>query len=101
VKLLLDADVPIGALDGSDPHHYHARVMFTKWRDDQDACAVSVANLTEVLIAPSADVSKLAATREAMAAIGVTVTSRTRRLGSRRRACEDGTRSASPTPTVS
>jgi predicted nucleic acid-binding protein len=73
VKLLLDADVLIGALDGSDPHHHRARELFTKWRDDQDACAVSIVNLTEVLIAPSADVSKLAAAREAIAALGVTV----------------------------
>ena len=73
MKVLLDADVLIGALDGSDPHHHRARALFTKWRDDQDACAVSVVNLTEVLVAPSADVSKLAAAREAIAALGVTV----------------------------
>ncbi len=34
---------------------------------------VSVVNLTEVLIAPSANVSKLAAAREAIAALGVAV----------------------------
>jgi predicted nucleic acid-binding protein len=73
VRLLLDADVLIGALDRNDPHHRRARALFTRWRDDQDACAVSVVNLTEVLIAPSADVSKLAAAREAIAALGVTV----------------------------
>ena len=73
MKVLLDADVLIGALDGSDPHHHRARALFTKWREDQDACAVSVVNLTEVLVAPSADVSKLAAAREAIAALGVTV----------------------------
>jgi predicted nucleic acid-binding protein len=73
VKLLLDADVLIGALDGNDPHHHRARVLFTKWHDDQDACVISIVNLTEVLIAPSADVSKLAAAREAIAALGVTV----------------------------
>ena len=66
MKLLLDADVLIGALDGSDPHHHRARALFTKWREDQDACAVSVVNLTEVLIAPSVDVSKLAAARAAI-----------------------------------
>ena len=37
------------------------------------ACAISVVNLTEVLVAPSADMSKLATTREAIAALGVTV----------------------------
>jgi len=73
VRLLLDADVLIGALDRNDRHHRRARAKFTRWRDDQDAYAISVVNLTEVLIAPSADVSKLAAAREAIAALGVTV----------------------------
>ena len=73
MKRLLDADVLIGALDGNDRHHLRARELLTKWRDDQDACAVSVVNLTEVLIAPSADVAKLAAAREAIAALGITV----------------------------
>jgi predicted nucleic acid-binding protein len=73
VKRLLDADVLIGALDRNDRHHLRARELLTNWRDDQDAYAVSVVNLTEVLIAPSADVGKLAAAREAIAALGVTV----------------------------
>jgi len=73
VKVLLDADVLIGALDGNDPHHQRARALFTGWRDAQDLCAISVVNLTEVLIAPSADVAKLAVTREAISALGVTV----------------------------
>jgi len=73
VRLLLDADVLIGALDRNDPHHRRARTLFTRWRHDQDACAVSVVNLTEVLIAPSGDASKLAAARAAIAALGVTV----------------------------
>lgn len=73
MRLLLDADVLIGALDRSDRHHRRARTLFTRWRDDQHACAVSVVNLTEVLVAPSADVSKLAAAREAIAALGVKV----------------------------
>jgi predicted nucleic acid-binding protein len=73
VKLLIDADVLIGALDRSDPHHRRARALFTRWRDHQDARAVSVVNLTEVLIAPSADMATLAAAREAIAALGVTV----------------------------
>jgi predicted nucleic acid-binding protein len=47
--------------------------MFTRWRDEQDACTVSVVNLTEVLIAPSADAPKLAAARQAIAALGVIV----------------------------
>jgi predicted nucleic acid-binding protein len=65
--------VLIGALDGDDAHHGRARELFTQWRDDKDVCAVSVVNLTEVLIAPSADVTWLAAAREAIAALGVTV----------------------------
>ena len=73
MRLLLDADVLIGALDRNDPHHRRARALFTKRRDNQDACTVSVVNLTEVLIAPSADASKLAAAREAIAALGVAV----------------------------
>ena len=73
MKLLLDADVVIGALDGNDQHHQRARAMFIEWRDAQHACAMSVVNLTEVLVAPSADISMLATTREAIAALGVTV----------------------------
>jgi predicted nucleic acid-binding protein len=73
VRWLLDADVLIGALDGDDAHHDRARELFNHWRENQDVCAVSVVNLTEVLIAPSADVARLAAAREAIAAFGVTV----------------------------
>jgi predicted nucleic acid-binding protein len=73
VRCLLDADVLIGALDGNDADHGRARELFTQWREDMDVCAVSVVNLTEVLIAPSADVARLAAAREAIAALGVTV----------------------------
>ena len=73
MKRILDADVLIGALDRNDRHHRRARALFTKWRDDQDVLAISVVNLTEVLIAPAADVSKLATAREAIAALGVGV----------------------------
>jgi predicted nucleic acid-binding protein len=73
VRRLLDADVLIGALDGDDAHHSRARELFTQWRENSDACAVSVVNLTEVLIAPSADIARLAAAREAIAALGVSV----------------------------
>ena len=65
MRRLLDADVLIGALDGNDAHHGRAREMFTQWRANQDACTVSVVNLTEVLIAPSADIARLASAREA------------------------------------
>jgi predicted nucleic acid-binding protein len=73
MRRLLDADVLIGALDGNDAHHGRARELLTQWREGKDACAVSVVNLTEVLIAPSSDVARLAAAREAIAALGVTV----------------------------
>jgi predicted nucleic acid-binding protein len=73
MRWLLDADVLIGALDGNDTHHSRARELFTQWRKDKDTCAMSVVNLTEVLIAPSADVARLATAREAIAALGVTV----------------------------
>jgi predicted nucleic acid-binding protein len=73
VRLLLDADVLIGALDGNDPHHGSARTLFNRWHDGQDACLISIVNLTEVLIAPSAHVSQLAAAREAIAVLGVAV----------------------------
>src|ERR1700690_1147384 len=73
MRRLLDADVGGGALDGNDAHHGRARELFTRWRENKDACAVSVVNLTEVLIAPSSDVARLAAAREAIAALGVAV----------------------------
>lgn len=73
MKLVLDADVLIGALDRNDTHHGRARTLFTRWRDAQDAYAISVVNLTEALIAPSADASTLAAARAAIAALGVTM----------------------------
>jgi predicted nucleic acid-binding protein len=73
VRRLVDADVLIGALDRNDQNHRRARALFTSWRDDQDACAISVVNLTEVLIAPSADASTLATAREAISALGVAV----------------------------
>jgi predicted nucleic acid-binding protein len=73
VRLLLDAEVLIGALDERDAHHPRARELFTKWHDDQDAVVISAVNLTEVLIAPSADASKLTVARQAIAALGVSV----------------------------
>lgn len=73
MKLLLDADVLIGALDAHDGHHAHARALFTRWHHDQDAVAISAVNLTEVLIAPSADAAQLTAARRAIGALGVTM----------------------------
>jgi predicted nucleic acid-binding protein len=73
VKLLLDADVLIGALDRSDAHHERARELFVRARDRQDSLSISVVNLTEVLIAPAIDAARLAAAREAIAALGVAI----------------------------
>jgi len=72
VKLLLDADTLIGALDSSDAHHQRARTLFTGARERQDSLSISVVNLTEVLSAPAAGTSRLAGAREAIAAPGVT-----------------------------
>ena len=73
MKLLIDADVVIGALDRNDLHHARARALFITWHRNQDACAISVVNLTEVLIAPAADPAKLARARQTIAALGVSV----------------------------
>ncbi len=70
---MLDADVLIGALDRSDPHHRQARKLFTRWRDAQEALLISVVNLTEVLIAPAGEPGALSAAREAIAALGISV----------------------------
>lgn len=70
---MLDADVLIGALDGSDPHHAQARALFTRWREQEMSRLVSVVNLSEVLVAPAADSQRLRAAREAIAALGVAI----------------------------
>lgn len=73
MKLVLDADVLIGALDGSDPHHAQARALFTGWQEQDAPRVISVVNLSEVLVAPAADSRRLRAAREAVAALGVAV----------------------------
>jgi predicted nucleic acid-binding protein len=73
LKLVLDADVLIGALDGSDIHHRAARRLFVRWHRANDTRLMSVVNLSEVLVAPSADRARLRAAREAIAALGVTI----------------------------
>jgi predicted nucleic acid-binding protein len=73
VKVVLDADVLIGGLDASDPHHAEARALFTAWHDRNDARLLSVVNLTEVLVAPAANGHRLRAARRAIHALGVTV----------------------------
>jgi predicted nucleic acid-binding protein len=73
LKYVLDADVLIGALDGSDPHHAKARSLFRAWRRQGAAMAISAINLTEVLIAPSADTDLLRLARAAIKALEVDV----------------------------
>lgn len=73
MKLVLDADVLIGALDGSDPHHSRARALFTGWNEQEATRLISVVNLSEVLVAPAADSERLRAAREAIAALGVAI----------------------------
>lgn len=73
MKFVLDADVLIGALDGSDLHHARARALFTRWRKQQALRLISVVNLSEVLVAPASDSGRLRAAREAIAALGVAV----------------------------
>ena len=73
MRIVLDADVLIGALDGLDPHHTQARRLFRGWQKQETARLISVVNLTEVLVAPAADRRRLRAAREAIAALGVQV----------------------------
>jgi predicted nucleic acid-binding protein len=73
LRLVLDADVLIGALDGSDSHHVQARELFTDWREQQATRLMSVVNLSEVLVAPGSDPERLRVARESIAALGVAV----------------------------
>jgi predicted nucleic acid-binding protein len=81
LRYALDADVLIGALDGSDPHHAQARELLTTWHNQGDSTLISVINLSEVLVAPSADRHRLRAARQAIAALGVAVHSPSERTG--------------------
>lgn len=73
MKLVLDADVLIGALDGSDSHHARARALFSGWQREDATRLISVVNLSEVLVAPASDRQRLRAAREAIAALGVAI----------------------------
>ncbi len=73
MKLVLDADVVIGALDGADGHHSKARALFTAWQEQDAARLLSVVNLSEVLVAPAADRKRLRAARAAITALGVAI----------------------------
>jgi predicted nucleic acid-binding protein len=73
VRLVLDADVLIGALDGADPHHSEIRELFITWQEQDATRLISVVNLTEVLVAPAADSRRLRVAQRAIAALGVAV----------------------------
>lgn len=73
MRLLLDADVLIGALDRTDAHHERARELFVRAGERHDQLSISIVNLTEVLVAPAADPTRLGTAREAIAALGVSV----------------------------
>ncbi len=73
MRIVLDADVLIGALDGNDPHHTQARTLFCGWERQEPTRLISVVNLTEVLVAPAADRRRLRAAREALAALDVAI----------------------------
>jgi predicted nucleic acid-binding protein len=73
LKVVLDADILIGALDSSDLHHPQSRQLFSSWHDQDATRLISIINLSEVLIAPAAHEDRLRAAREAMGALGVAV----------------------------
>jgi predicted nucleic acid-binding protein len=81
LRFVVDADVLIGALDATDPHHARARALFVDWQKRSATRLVSVANLTEVLVAPAADRARLRAARAAIAALGVAVHSPNEAIG--------------------
>lgn len=71
MTVVLDADVLVGALDASDPHHRAARTLFTAWHRSGTPVLVSAVNLSEVLVAPAADRRQLRQARTAIATLGV------------------------------
>lgn len=73
MRHVLDADVLIGALDASDPHHRQARRLFRSWHRHRDDTIISAINLSEALVAPSADNQQLRAARLAIAALEVAI----------------------------
>lgn len=66
MKVVLDADILIGALDGSDPHYSRSRQLFNGWQEQDTTRLISVINLSEVLVAPAAHDDRLRAAREAI-----------------------------------
>lgn len=81
MKVVLDADVVIGALDGSDAHHAQARKWLTAWQQQNAARLLSVVNLSEVLVAPAVDHARLREARTAITALGITIHSPNTAIG--------------------
>lgn len=79
--IVVDADVLIGALDASDAHHAVARHFFTACRERGEPVAISVVNLSEVLVAPAADRHSLRRARTAVASLGVEISQPTEAVG--------------------
>ena len=100
MRLILDAGLLIGALDGADAHHLEARARFTTWEQQDTPRLISLVNLTEVLIAPAGDKQQLRRAREAIAALGVAIHRPNEAIKMRRRASAACTRSASRMPTA-
>lgn len=73
MKVVLDADILIGALDGSDLHHSRSRRLFSDWHEEDATRLISVVNLSEVLVAPATQEDRLRAAREAIGALGIAV----------------------------
>lgn len=73
MTVVLDADVVIGALDAGDAHHAEARERLTAWHREDRLRLVGLLNLSEVLVAPARSAARLAAAREAIAALGITI----------------------------
>ena len=81
MKVVLDTDVVIGALDSSDAHHAQARAWLTAWQRQDTARLLSVVNLSEVLVAPAADRTRLRAARAAITALGIAIHSPNTAIG--------------------
>ena len=81
MKVVLDADILIGALDGSDPYHSRSRQLFSGWQAQDATRLISVINLSEVLVAPAANKDRIRAAREAIGALDVAVNQPSEAIG--------------------
>lgn len=73
MSVVLDADVLIGLLDRSDPHHPQSLSLFTRLRQESALRLISAVNLSEVLVVPAADGDRLRRARRSIAAYGVAI----------------------------